>query len=352
MPPAAVRATRARGAQRERAGALRRSEPSPVGGGVDGTQVAEIQRARLVTAAVQIVDELGYGGATVAQITARARVSRRTFYELFANREECLAAVLEDAVAFVESELRAADLRRLGWLEQVRLGLWTILSFFDREPLLARVCVVQLAQGGAAVLQLREEVLARLTAVVDGGRSAGGRGGECSSLTAEGLVGAAVAIVHARLARGGRPRLRGLQGELVGMLVLPYLGVAAARRERGRAAPAAVPAASGVRRFVDSGRVVDPLDGVRMRLTYRTARVLEGVREHAGASNREVAVFAGISDQGQVSKLLVRLERLGLLVNRGRGHLKGEPNAWRLTPRGEQVTQSICARLPGRSEAA
>jgi AcrR family transcriptional regulator len=351
MPAAAARATRARGARS--AGALRPSGPLPAGSGVGGTQVAEIQRSRLIAAAVQVVDELGYGAATVAQITGRARVSRRTFYELFANREECLAAVWGDAVALVESELRAADLQGLGWVERVRMGLWRVLSFFDREPLLARVCVVQLAQGGAGVLQLREEVLARLTAVVDGGRSAGVRGEECSPLTAEGLVGAAVAIVHARLARGERPRLRGLQGELMGMIVLPYLGVGAARRERGRAVPTVIPAVSGGRRFVGSeGGVVDPLDGVRMRLTYRTARVLEGVGEHAGLSNREVAVFAGISDQGQVSKLLVRLEGLGLLVNHGRGHLKGEPNAWRLTPKGEQVAQSIRTRLPRKSEAA
>jgi AcrR family transcriptional regulator len=349
MPVAAAKATRVRGAR----GALRQAGSLSAGNGVGGTQVAEIQRSRLIAAAVQVVDELGYGAATVAQITGRARVSRRTFYELFANREECLAAVLEDAVVLVESELRAADLQSVGWLERIRLGLWTILSFFDREPLLARVCVVQLAQGGTAVLQMREEVLARLTAVVDEGRGVSVRGEECSPLTAEGLVGAAVAIVHARLARGERARLRGLQGELMGMLVLPYLGVGAARRERGRAVPAAVPVASGVRRFVGSeGGVVDPLDGVRMRLTYRTARVLEGVGEYAGLSNREVAVFAGISDQGQVSKLLMRLEGLGLLVNRGQGHLKGEPNAWRLTPRGEQVARSIRARLPRKSEAA
>ncbi len=41
-----------------------------------------------------------------------------------------------------------------------------------------------------------------------------------------------------------------------------------------------------------------------MRLTYRTARVLEGVAGEPGISNRVVAEHAGISDPGQVSKLL------------------------------------------------
>ena len=78
-----------------------------------------------------------------------------------------------------------------------------------------------------------------------------------------------------------------------------------------------------------------------MRLTYRTARVLADVAGNPGASNREIASRAGILDQGQVSKLLARLERLGLLVNDSSGHAKGEPNAWSLTPAGAALARSI-----------
>jgi Mn-dependent DtxR family transcriptional regulator len=89
----------------------------------------------------------------------------------------------------------------------------------------------------------------------------------------------------------------------------------------------------------------DPLADVNLRLTHRTARVLEGIAELSGRgsdpSNREVATLAGVSDPGQISKLLRRLERLGLLVNTGAGHAKGEPNAWGLTPKGERVTEGI-----------
>ena len=86
-------------------------------------------------------------------ITGRARVSRRTFYELFGNREECLAAVLEDVVGAIGGEIAAAGFERLAWRERVRGGLWAILSFFDREPALARVCVVQALRGGPEVLR-------------------------------------------------------------------------------------------------------------------------------------------------------------------------------------------------------
>ena len=49
-------------------------------------------------------------------------------------------------------------------------------------------------------------------------------------------------------------------------------------------------------------------------------------------------IAARVSDQGQISKLLARLEGLGLLENTG-GHTQGVPNAWRLTPRGEEIVR-------------
>lgn len=89
-----------------------------------------------------------------------------------------------------------------------------------------------------------------------------------------------------------------------------------------------------------------------MRLTYRTARVLECIAGRPGVSNRGVADLAGVADPGQISKLLARLERLGLTVNTGLGHTKGEPNAWELTPLGRQVAQRLRMSTRNEEEAA
>ncbi len=291
----------------------------------------------------------------MADIVARSRISRRTFYETFANREECLAAVFEDLLGVIAGELAGAGLEELEWRERVRRGLGAILALFDREPVLARVCVVQALSGSHAVLERREEVLAQLVAVVDQGRGSA-RATGCTPLTAEGLVGAAFGIVYARLLKGQRRPLTGLLSELVGMIVLPYLGPAAARREQDIPAPPAVTPRTARRPVWPARAASDPLESIPMRLTYRTSRVLEGVAELAGRgsspSNREIADYAGIQDPGQVSKLLRRLERLGLLANNTPGHLKGEPNAWRLTTQGEQVARSIRAHSRPESEAA
>ena len=78
-----------------------------------------------------------------------------------------------------------------------------------------------------------------------------------------------------------------------------------------------------------------------MRLTYRTAQVLGCIAGEPEISNRVVAERAGVTDQGQISKLLARLERLGLAVNSGNGHAKGEANAWTLTALGSEVAQRV-----------
>jgi AcrR family transcriptional regulator len=319
------------------------------------TRVGEIQRSRLLAGAVATIEELGYSRATVGRITARARISRRTFYQLFANRDECFAAILDEVVATVEAELAAAGPEGLAWRERVRRGLWTILAFFDREPALARVCVVQALRAGPLVLARREETLARMAAVVDEGRTEGPRGEGLTPLTAEGLVGAAFAIVYPRLSHKDGESLVALLGELMAMIVLPYLGPVAARRERTRSVPAAPTAAARIS-DVAPRSARDPLADVNMRLTHRTARVLEGVAElgarSTDPSNREVATFAGVTDPGQISKLLRRLERLGLLLNTGAGHAKGEPNAWRLTPLGERITAQLTLRSDLRQVVA
>ncbi len=134
------------------------------------------------------------------------------------------------------------------------------------------------------------------------------------------------------------------------MIALQYLGPRAARREQRRSAPAPrlAPCSGRVSAHVER----DPLDAVDMRLTYRTARVLECIAERPGASNRAVADSAGVSDPGQISKLLRRLERLGLAVNTGGGHQSGEPNAWKLTPLGCQIAQRLSVLAIDRVEAA
>jgi AcrR family transcriptional regulator/DNA-binding MarR family transcriptional regulator len=301
-------------------------------------QVDEIQRARVLSAMVDVVAEHGVGGATVAHVVGRAGVSRRTFYELFADREECFLAAFDQAVHRAAGVVVPAFAGEGRWRERVRAGLVALLGFLDEEPKLGALCVVHALGAGPVALERRARVVQALVSAVDEGRDATGKSLRAPGpLAAEGVVGAVLAVLHARLALHTREPLSALAGPLMSVIVLPYLGPAVAERELRRPVPK-----TSRRR---SARVhEDPLRDLDMRLTYRTVRVLMAIAEHPDASNRLVGDVAGIADQGQTSKLLARLEQLGLIQRRNRATIRGEPNAWQLTTKGQELQRTINTR--------
>jgi AcrR family transcriptional regulator/DNA-binding MarR family transcriptional regulator len=301
--------------------------------GHERERVNEVQRGRLLAAVADVVAERGFPQVTVAHIVARSGVSRRTFYDLFEDREEAFLAAFDHAIKRAAATVIPAYERPERWRERVRAGLATLLQFLDEEPELGRLVVVDALAAGHQALQRRTRVLDALIATVDEGRTEAKAGHEPPPLTAEGTVGAVLAIIHARLLERDPEPLTGLTGSLMGMIVLPYLGPGAAQKELAR------PNTTAHKRSRRGHR--DPLEGLDMRLTYRTIRVLMAIAAQPGASNRQVADHAGVGDQGQISKLLARLQTLGLIENTGQGQTKGEPNAWVLTHTGRQVERAI-----------
>jgi len=307
--------------------------------------VAEIQRARMIAALAEVSRERGVAATTVAHIVARSGVSRRTFYELFEDREDCFRAAFELAVEHAAQRVVPAFQAGRGWLERIRGGLEALLEFLEDEPGLGALCVVDALGAGPRALARRAEVIDILIDAVDEGRAEARGETNPGRLTAEGVVGAVLAVLHARLAVGApvsaksdsRQLTADLLGPLMGIVVLPYRGRAAAVQEVTRPAPARRPA-------VHAGG--DPLRDLDMRLTYRTVRVLLAIAGRSGASNRQVADASGVQDQGQISKLLARLEHLGLIHNSGVGPSRGEPNVWGLTPRGQEVERAIRPQAP------
>ncbi len=331
----------------------RRPAPAPSSATIEQgarVELGEIQRSRIIAAATEVVAELGYGGLTVAEIIARARISRRTFYELFADREECFLAAFDAALARVAEPVLAAYAESGPWRERIAAALLAALASFDEEPALARLLLVDALAAGPLAVARRAAVIEALVHAVDEGRAANARGRDPGPLAAEGVVGAVLSVLHTRLLdERRRPKsLLILAAPLMSTIVLPYLGAAAAARELER--PVASLASGGrANGSAPTNSQANPLYGLDMRLTYRTLRVLSAVGAHPGASNRAVAEEAGIGDQGQISKLLARLQNLGLIENHQAGRangspFRGEPNRWRLTPRGAEVVEAVRAR--------
>jgi DNA-binding MarR family transcriptional regulator len=231
--------------------------------------------------------------------------------------------------------------------------LATLLESIDDEPDLAALCLVHALEAGPRALARRNEVIETLVAAVEEGRAEAKVGLKPTRITAEGVVGAVLGVLYARLAANApgavgagkskverddpQPVLR-LLNQLTALIVLPYRGAALAAREAARPTP---------RRCRPVRVQGDPLRDLDMRLTYRTLRVLLAIAANPAASNRRIAEVSGVADQGQISKLLARLEHLGLTVNGCTSPARGEPNSWELTARGQQIERAVADRTSG-----
>jgi AcrR family transcriptional regulator len=299
-----------------------------------GMHVLEMQRRRLLYAIYELAGEQSLDAAGVGSICKRAGVSRRTFYELFGDREACLLAALDDALDRLAPPVAAAYVSDRRWPERVRAALDCLLGRLDAEPGMARLCVVETLRAGPDAMQWRGQTTERIAAALDYGRPRSRQGGEdLPPLTGQGVVGGALSVIHARLLESDGLPLAELLNPLMAMIVQSYLGAAAAKRELERSWPVKPVGAFGL--------MSDPFKGLPIRFTYRTARVIATIAAHPGASNRTIAASAEVGDEGQMSRLLRRLEGCGLIENRSDGHAKGEANAWALTPRGQAVNAAL-----------
>jgi AcrR family transcriptional regulator/DNA-binding MarR family transcriptional regulator len=306
-------------------------------------RIREVQSARILAAMVDECAARGAANVAVAHVVERARISRRTFYEIFANREACFLAAFDDALARVPRYALDENDPRAPWEARVRAALSRLLAFLDADRAVAHLLVVGSLAAGPSALDRRHHALKHVVPFVDEGRTRTKAGPGLPPLTAEGVVGGVLSVVHGRLLDGTARPLMELINPLMGMIVLPYLGSAAARKELARPVP------NRPRPGADVGR--DPLGTLGIRLTYRTVRVLAAVASQPGGSNRQVADSSGIADQGQVSKLLARLRGFGLVENQSSAAMRGGPNSWVLTEQGRRVKQAVTPTTAGFSDA-
>jgi AcrR family transcriptional regulator len=341
---------------------MRNPVPGPRGGGL---YVSELQRTRLLNAAFELVAEQGYRRMAARKVAERAGVSPKTFYDLFTDREDCFLAAFDHAVEELAAVARPAYEGEKEWSGRIRAGLGALLDCLDGEPELCRLVFVEALGAGPRVLERRAQVLGELEKIIDEGRTGLKGAGELPRLTAAGIVGATFSVIHGRLLEQPPAPLSGLLGELMATIVLPYRGRTAATRELAH--PASPAGRGGASRSGKRGPShpawrtdreigqhasdrLSPNGGGRRpigdrpaqpipALTVRTHAVLQAVAGHPGVSNREVSDLVHVSDQGQISRLMARLDDQGLVENAG-GQIQGVAKAWRLTLRGEEVVQA------------
>jgi AcrR family transcriptional regulator len=129
--------------------------------------VVASQRGRMIDAMAEAVAEKGYAATTVADVVSRAGVSRRTFYEHFADKEDCFLAAYDTGVQLMLDHLVAEATAAEGqdWPERMRRGLRAYLEILAAEPAFARTFLIEVLAAGPRGLARRAEVHARFAAL-------------------------------------------------------------------------------------------------------------------------------------------------------------------------------------------
>ncbi|MGW5721325.1 TetR/AcrR family transcriptional regulator [Amycolatopsis sp. NPDC003865] len=116
-------------------------------------------RQRLLDGLAESITEDGFRDTTVAGIVRRARTSRRTFYEHFSSREECLIALLADANRSMIEQISDAVDPGAPWREQVRQAIETWIACAESEPAITLSWIRDLPALGAAARELQRDVM-------------------------------------------------------------------------------------------------------------------------------------------------------------------------------------------------
>jgi AcrR family transcriptional regulator len=198
--------------------------------------VVQNQRERIVTALVDTVAEHGYNATTVASITKTASVSRRTFYEHFADKEACFLAAYEMVSDHIRASMQAAAEAYEEWPQQVRAALATMLRFLAGEPDLARLVMVEPVAAGGEIAARHRASMQGFVEILKAGRPEHGGGRPLPEVTEETLVGGIVSLIVREISADRTEQLEKLLPDLVELTLAPYLGAEEAERLAKRSA--------------------------------------------------------------------------------------------------------------------
>jgi AcrR family transcriptional regulator len=201
--------------------------------------IVQNQRERIITALVDTVAERGYNATTVAHITKTASVSRRTFYEHFADKEACFLAAYDMVADHIRASMRAAAESFGDWPSQVRAALGTMLRFLAAEPELARLTMIEPVAAGGEIAARHRATMQDFVVILKAGRPEHSGERPLPEATEETLVGGIVSLIVREISADRTAELEKLLPDLTELILAPYLGAEEAERlARDGSAPA------------------------------------------------------------------------------------------------------------------
>ncbi len=194
--------------------------------------VAESQRARLLTAMADAVSERGYAETGIADLIARAGVSRKTFYEQFEGKDECFAVAYgEEMERLIDVTLSAFEAEGPPWARRLRAALTALCGALAGNPAVARLCFVEGLDAGPATTARRREALRGLLPLFEAAPVEGVGDSPFGESLRMGRIGDLAEMLRQEIAAGAGAGLPRLVPELTYLMALPFLGPERAARE-------------------------------------------------------------------------------------------------------------------------
>jgi AcrR family transcriptional regulator len=180
------------------------------------------QRQRLIAAMTTAVGEQGYAKTTVADVIAIAGVSRKAFYEHFANREECFLETYDTIVAAGVERVAVAYRSAGSRSTAIAAGIETVFSRAIQNPLEVRIVLVEISAVGASGAERRERLIGAYEQLLRESLHLERGSGTIPNPVLRAIVGGVTHVLHSWVRVGRERRLRKLVPDLVSWVTSYY----------------------------------------------------------------------------------------------------------------------------------
>jgi AcrR family transcriptional regulator len=284
------------------------------------------QRDRLVVAMGELIAELGETAIGIHHVCQRAGVSRRTFYDLYVDRDACLL----DTLGVAQDRLVGAVADAVGavgpeWEDRAVAASRALVGVLCADRVLGYLCVVAPLAAGREALRLRSAAMDEIGQLLGDPPSVEA----AADVVLAAALGGVWELLRRELAEDGSQD--DLQAAAIYAVLTPFVG---RRRAVIRASALGHPS-TFVRRWTPSNAGVSQQLG--LLVTELTRQTLEYLDEHPDATNVAVARAVDVRHESQMSRHLARLQHAGVV----RCHKQGRTNAWQLTPHGQEALQTV-----------
>jgi AcrR family transcriptional regulator len=196
---------------------------APGSHGLPREEIERLQRERLEAAMAEVVSAVGYEEASVERVLIQAGVSRRTFYELYLDREDCFLAAYDRYMHQAFKVIAEAYLECEAPEQRIEAALEAFLSYCAANPAVARMCIVEVFAAGAKARERRADFMGRLAALMEHALGELRGDHKLDRLAAQALVGGVHEVIYLPIDSGHTEQLPTLAREIVASQIAPLV---------------------------------------------------------------------------------------------------------------------------------